>query len=75
MRVSYADRSVSSEFITGGGDQKDVAVQAVWALPRQSELQARVQYENWRFPVLATGRQSNVSAFLQVTFRPGRRPR
>jgi hypothetical protein len=29
-----------------------------------------VQYEQWSFPILATGRQSDVTASVQLTFWP-----
>jgi membrane-associated phospholipid phosphatase len=70
LQFEFRHLKVSHEFITNGGTEADASVRAdFWVRPSFS-LSAMVQYESWTFPVLAPGRQSNVSSSLQLTFWP-----
>ena len=70
LQFGFRHQKVSHEFIPNGGTLADASVRAeFW--PRSSfSLSASVQYEMWNFPVIATGRQSNVTSAVQLSFWP-----
>jgi membrane-associated phospholipid phosphatase len=74
LQFEYRLQEVSSRFI-GGGRTADYS--ASLDVPLSSTLRFRsfLQVEQWRFPVLASTRQLNVSSGLQVTFQPNLRLR
>lgn len=60
---------VSEQFLSGGGNQSQYQTQWRWTWGR-AEISGQVQYENWRFPVVKPGRNSDVATMLQVRFEP-----
>jgi hypothetical protein len=70
IQLSYRNARVSSEFIPGGNSVNDYYLKSNWVLSRQLSFLGSVQYENWRFPVLAVGQKSNVTSSIQLTYRP-----
>ncbi|MGB7130630.1 MAG: capsule assembly Wzi family protein [Candidatus Sulfotelmatobacter sp.] len=53
-----------------GGNLSDANVRAeFWAGPTVS-VAAMVQYETWNYPVIALGRQSNVTSMIELSFWP-----
>jgi membrane-associated phospholipid phosphatase len=72
IQASYRHQKVSNQLLPGGGTLTDAGVQAdVWTSSELS-FSAKLQYETWNFPVIRTGQQSDVNAFLQLTFWPSR---
>jgi Capsule assembly protein Wzi/PAP2 superfamily len=70
LEFSYRHQKVSGQFIPGGGTVNDGGVAAnLWLRPNLS-VTASVQYEQWKFPVLAAGAQTNVTSAVQLTFWP-----
>jgi Capsule assembly protein Wzi/PAP2 superfamily len=54
----------------GGGTLYDGGGTATFTVTPNLELSGHVQYERWRFPILSTGTQSNVSISVQLDFLP-----
>lgn len=70
IQASYRHQKVSQQFIPFGGTLSDVAVRAdLWLRPALS-LSSFVQYERWKFPVIAAGQKSNLATSFQLTFWP-----
>jgi hypothetical protein len=70
IQFNYRHQKVSNEFIPNGGTLTDVGVAAnLWIRPDMS-VSSYVQYEQWNFPVLVSGAQSNVTGSLQLTYWP-----
>jgi len=69
LRLGYRLQDVSKTFIEGGR-LADYSASGDFRLSHQWALSGLVQYEQWRFPVLASARQSNVTASLQLTYYP-----
>ena len=63
-------RKIDRQYLPQGGTQNDVAVNAdIFAGPG-FRFSGNVQYESWQIPLLATNRQSNVSASFRFGFWP-----
>lgn len=70
IQFNYRHQKVSKDFIPNGGTLSDVGVRAdLWVRPDLS-ISSNIQYEQWNFPVLVPGAQSNVTGSLQLTFWP-----
>ena len=72
--AGYRLQEVSRQFI-GGGRSTDYSLTADVAIRHAVSLEGFVQYEEWRFPVLSTSRQTDTSVGLQITFHPNLRAR
>ena len=72
--LGYRLQEVSRQFIEGGRSA-DYSLTADVAVRHAVSLQGFLQYEQWRFPVLSTSRQSDTSVGLQVIFHPNLRVR
>ncbi|MDP9161849.1 MAG: phosphatase PAP2 family protein [Acidobacteriota bacterium] len=69
IQAGYRHQEVSKSFI-GGGRLVDYSVNADVKLPSNLVFSGTVQYEQWRFPILASGRKSDITAFAQLAFYP-----
>jgi Capsule assembly protein Wzi/PAP2 superfamily len=69
LQFGYRHQEVSKAFI-GGGRSIDYSANGTVMLRHDLAFSGSVQYEQWRFPVLATDRQSDVAASIQITFWP-----
>jgi hypothetical protein len=69
LQAGYRLQTVAKDFI-GGGRLADYSATGDFMLSKQVALSGVLQYEQWAFPVLASGRHSNVITSLQFTFRP-----
>jgi hypothetical protein len=69
LQFGYRDARVNREFLEGGHYQ-DGNLKMDFALRKDFSISAMVQYEHWRFPVLAPGPQSNVVSSVQFTYVP-----
>jgi len=70
VQAQYRDSKIDTRLWAGGGSQTDFSVKLVKRLSRNIELNTSVQYERWWIPLLHTGKQSDVSGNLQITWYP-----
>jgi hypothetical protein len=70
VQANFRHQKVSREFIPGGGTITDVGLRADLWTRSSMNLSTLVQYEKWTFPILAPGRQSNVTTSIQLTYWP-----
>jgi hypothetical protein len=69
LQLSYRHAEADRVFI-GGGRLNDYGARADFLLRSDLALSGFVQYEQWKFPVLSSSGQSNVTASFQLTFYP-----
>jgi hypothetical protein len=69
VQLEYRNNNVDPSFLEGG-HQQEIKLSASLSLRRNVEFSGSVQYENWRFPLLAPNGQSDVTSSLAVTFHP-----
>ncbi len=75
IELGYRHGEVSGKFVPGGGNVNDGSIRAEFWLHRVWNVTASLQFERWRFPILAAGPQTNVTSSVGVTFYPvGGRP-
>jgi len=65
MRRQFNDRHM-----IGGGDLTDFSAHSLWQLRGPWQLEGSVTAERWRFPILNSSPQHNVTASFGVTFTP-----
>jgi hypothetical protein len=70
IQLSYRNAKAAKDFIPGGTTQHDVALQAVKRIRKDVEVDARIQFEEWKAPLLKAGSQNDVSTAVQVTWHP-----
>ncbi|HEY0758409.1 MAG TPA: capsule assembly Wzi family protein [Acidisarcina sp.] len=68
LQVAYRNAKVSADFVSLGTTQNDYTVQLVKRLGYDVELNAWVQIEGWKAPLVKAGLQRDVSASAQVTW-------
>jgi hypothetical protein len=69
LQFGYRHQEVSKAFLEGGR-LVDYSVKADIFSGHDLTLSGYLQYEQWRFPILATSRQSNVTAAWTLNFQP-----
>jgi len=69
IQIGYRNLWVDRSFLQGGWLQ-DINANTNLALGANFALQAGIQYERWRFPLLASSTVSNVTASLQISYTP-----
>jgi hypothetical protein len=69
IELGYRLQQVSKEFV-GGGRLADYLVRGNLHLRDELGISGLLQYEQWQFPVLQAGRQSDFTASFQLTFYP-----
>ncbi len=69
VSVSYR-RLVADKSYLQGGQMNDFSGTVTWMVRPGVEVSAMTQYERWKFPVLALGAQSDVSASIQIRVFP-----
>jgi hypothetical protein len=74
LQFGYRLQEVSHEFMEGGRSA-DYSVDCEAGIASSLSLHGFFQYEQWRFPVLASGPQTDVTTGLQLTFHPNLRIR
>jgi hypothetical protein len=72
LQVGYRLQTVAPDFI-GGGRLADYSARGEFMVGRNVSVSGFLQYEQWRFPVLAATSQSDVTASIQLTFYPNLR--
>lgn len=68
--IEMKHRKVDREFLPQGGTQNDVQVNSDFLLRSGFRLSGMLQYERWEIPLLATTRQSNLTASFQLSYLP-----
>lgn len=69
VQLHYRNQHVNPEFLRGGYLQ-DFEASETLATAGGLVFSGNAKYEHWNFPLLAATGKNNVSAFLQVSFRP-----
>jgi membrane-associated phospholipid phosphatase len=69
FQLNYRHAEVDKVFI-GGGRMNDFGARGDFMLHHSVALSGMVQYEQWKFPVISTTGESNVTASFQLTFYP-----
>jgi hypothetical protein len=69
IQLGYRNEEADKDFLEGG-NLKDIYLRSEWSLSHGVSLSSFLQYERWTWPVLATGKQSNFAASVQVTYWP-----
>jgi hypothetical protein len=69
LQVGYRLHDVANDFI-GGGRLADYSASGKFTPFPELTFSGLLQYEQWKFPVLSPGGQSNVTASLQLTYCP-----
>lgn len=65
LTLGYRMQRVNPAYLSGG-DLKDISGQYLFRTRHDLEVTAGMQYEDWMFPLLASGRQHNVMLSLQL---------
>ncbi|MBZ5706793.1 MAG: phosphatase PAP2 family protein [Acidobacteriia bacterium] len=69
IQLGYRNATVDKEFLRGGRIQ-DISLRTELMLHPDLGISGFLQYETWRFPLLASGPQANFTGWVQLTFRP-----
>jgi hypothetical protein len=70
VQFDFRHQKVSQQFIPGGGTLTDFGVSSDYWFRSDLGLSARVQHENWLFPVIQPNISSNVTAAVEILFQP-----
>jgi hypothetical protein len=70
IQFGYRHAKVDPKFIPGGGTLNDGSVRVDFWVQRDWSASAFVQYEQWKFAVLASSLQKNVTAAIQLSYWP-----
>jgi len=74
LQLVYKNSSVDARFVPGGGAWQDYSVESEVYLHSGLYLKSSLQYEHIsHFPILFKTPQNNVTATLEMGFRPGER--
>jgi membrane-associated phospholipid phosphatase len=68
--IEMKHRKIDREFLPQGGTQNDVQVNSDFLFRSGFRLSGILQYERWNIPLLATNRQSNLTASFQFSYLP-----
>ncbi|HEY0757824.1 MAG TPA: capsule assembly Wzi family protein [Acidisarcina sp.] len=68
IQLAYRNAKVSKDFIPGGTTQNDFTMQVVKRLRSDLEVNAWVQVEGWKVPLIKSGIQHDVTAAAQLTW-------
>jgi membrane-associated phospholipid phosphatase len=68
--IALKHRKIDREFLPEGGTQNDVQVNSDFLLRSGLRLSGTLQYERWDIPLLATTRQSNMTASFEFSYWP-----
>lgn len=70
IQFGYRHMKVDNNLIPNGGTINDASIRADYWIRQAIGITAFVQYEQWEFPLLASGLQKNVTSSLQITYWP-----
>ncbi len=69
--LEFRHRKIDRQFLPDGGTQNDIALSTDLFAGPGFRLSGKLQYERWLVPLVASSRQSNVTADFQFSFWPG----
>jgi hypothetical protein len=69
VQLGYRNEEADTDFLKGG-NLKDIYLRSEWTFAHSVSVSSFLQYEWWNWPLLATGKQTNFTASLQVTYWP-----
>ena len=70
IQVYWRNHMVAPDFISGGAHQNDVGTVINYAIGAHFQAGGTFQYEAYNIPLLAAGRQSDVTVGLTLSYRP-----
>jgi membrane-associated phospholipid phosphatase len=68
--IAMRHRKIDRQYLPQGGTQNDVALNADFFAKSGFRFSGMLQYERWQIPLLATNRQSNITASFQLGYWP-----
>jgi hypothetical protein len=72
LQLAYRNAKSAPDFVPGGTTQNDFSFRAVRRIQEDLELNAFLQLEFWKAPIVARGLQSDIAIGLQITWFPTR---
>ena len=69
-QIGYLNKKTPKDFVPGGTTQNQFKAEVIKRLRPQLELDAWVQYEQWKAPIYKTGGNSNTIVSGQLTWYP-----
>jgi membrane-associated phospholipid phosphatase len=72
LQLGYRHQEVD-QYLAGGGHLNDFSAAAECRLGPRAAVSGQAQYEEWNFPALRPGPESDFSTSVQLTFHPGLR--
>jgi len=70
VQLQYLTKKTPNDFIAGGVTQNSFSVGGVKRIAREIELQAWMQYEQWKAPIYLAGQQHDTALAVQLTWFP-----
>lgn len=70
VQFQFRHQKVDGDYVPRGGTLNDGGVNFDFQLRPEITVSAAVQYEQWNYPILANGAQSNVATSVQLTYWP-----
>ena len=70
IQFGYRHAKVDALFVPGGGTINDASARFDFWVLYDWSTSAFVQYEQWKFPLLAPGMQKNVTTSVQFSYWP-----
>ena len=70
LGIELKHRKIDRQFLPQGGTQNDVQLNSDFLLRSGFRLSGALQYERWDIPLLATNRQSNITASFEFSYLP-----
>jgi membrane-associated phospholipid phosphatase len=70
LEFSYRHMQVSPRFVPSGGTINDASVHTDFWFRHSWNVSATVQFEQWKYPILAPGPQVNVTSSLGIAYSP-----
>lgn len=70
LQVGYRHSKVDGDFIPGGGTLNDGSVRANFWHNDEWNISSFVQYEKWKYPLLAASAQANWTASAEIGYWP-----
>lgn len=70
VQLSYRNVKAAGDFVPGGTTQNIFSARVIQRIHENTELNAFVQMEFWKAPILAQGLQRDLAAGIQFTYYP-----
>ena len=70
IQLSYRNAKSAKDFVPAGTTQNLFSANAIVRVKKDLELNAFLQYERWKVPVLAPGLQTDFTTSIQMTWYP-----